>query len=301
MHHIYQSGLTIADTSSTGIDLWVKQADDITTEDLNSGKKFIVFEKADGAEIAHKHVLKHPAVIRYVKRYNYNNYRLHNEPGVDDRLFTRGLVSANAYTLPQPTINEEDYRKIFLGFNFLHTPGKLPFVETEPDILSDNNRELDVFFAGNIHYQDSRYVKSGELISAHRKKCIDIMESLHHLEVVAIPERSLESDVYQTAVYNSKIIVSPWGWGEACHRDYEAILAGCMLIKPQCDFVQSACNIFNTDYCIWTQPDFSDLQLQIETALDNWDASRKQRYRNRQQLIERFNEMPALIRSVFDL
>lgn len=38
---------------------------------------------------------------------------------------------------------------------------------------------------------------------------------------------------------NSKIVVSPFGWGEVCWRDFEAIACGCLLIKPSMEHLET--------------------------------------------------------------
>ncbi len=42
----------------------------------------------------------------------------------------------------------------------------------------------------------------------------------------------------------SKIVVSPFGWGELCFRDYEAVAAGALLIKPCMDHLETSPDIF---------------------------------------------------------
>jgi hypothetical protein len=37
---------------------------------------------------------------------------------------------------------------------------------------------------------------------------------------------------YKKEIKDSKIILSPFGWGEICTRDYEAFLVGALLVKP---------------------------------------------------------------------
>ena len=42
----------------------------------------------------------------------------------------------------------------------------------------------------------------------------------------------------------SRICVSPFGFGEICWRDFEAILFGCLLVKPDMGHVRTQPNVF---------------------------------------------------------
>jgi len=49
---------------------------------------------------------------------------------------------------------------------------------------------------------------------------------------------------YYHELKDSKIVLSPFGWGEVCFRDFEAILAGAMLLKPDMSHLISWPNIY---------------------------------------------------------
>ncbi|MDR0598525.1 MAG: glycosyltransferase [Treponema sp.] len=64
------------------------------------------------------------------------------------------------------------------------------------------------------------------------------------------PEASLflTGLVPQTRYYreldDSKIVLSPFGWGEVCFRDFEAVLAGALLFKPDMSHLKTWPNIY---------------------------------------------------------
>jgi len=53
---------------------------------------------------------------------------------------------------------------------------------------------------------------------------------------------------YWQHLMNARIVISPWGYGASCWRDYEAIIAGCHLVKPPCNFVLQSPDIYNENY-----------------------------------------------------
>lgn len=49
---------------------------------------------------------------------------------------------------------------------------------------------------------------------------------------------------YREELENSKIVVSPFGWGEVCFRDFEAILNGALLLKPDMSHIKTWPDIY---------------------------------------------------------
>jgi len=49
---------------------------------------------------------------------------------------------------------------------------------------------------------------------------------------------------YNHEVQNSKIVLSPFGWGELCFRDYEAVQSGALLVKPDMSHLETWPDIF---------------------------------------------------------
>jgi Glycosyl transferases group 1 len=50
--------------------------------------------------------------------------------------------------------------------------------------------------------------------------------------------------LYLGELLASKLVVSPFGWGEVCFRDYEAVATGSLLVKPSMDHLVTLPNIY---------------------------------------------------------
>lgn len=132
-----------------------------------------------------------------------------------------------------------------------------------------NNRNYDLFFAGSIGYGD-------ELITKHREECIKNIKKLENKYNILIPElnnkvnrRKIKFKDYIEKLQNTKILVSPWGYGEFSHKDYEALMCGCILFKPG-DHFYSYPNIYQDNTtCIIIKPDYSDLEEKILMVTNN--------------------------------
>jgi hypothetical protein len=63
---------------------------------------------------------------------------------------------------------------------------------------------------------------------------------------------------YYRELYDSKITLSPFGWGEVCFRDFEAVISGSLLLKPDMSHLQT----------------WPDIYLPYETYVPvNWDGT----------------------------
>lgn len=240
---------------------------DVTEQELNSGQPIILFEKRDGANIARRDLLKHPNVKKYVKQYAYRDQKLNNRACVGGRYFTRFIAEEKDWEEVEQ-LEKKDMDKITTGWNFLHYTRNQKFVQRAPDW--EEKKTVDVFFAGTTDYKNGEGV-AGHLISRHRKTCVEAIKTafnrLKGITIRVADSRALNPMEYEETMYASKVVVSPWGWGESCYRDYEALLAGCIVIKPRSDFVLSDPDIYTSDYFITCDPFWSDLEDKIVEGL----------------------------------
>jgi hypothetical protein len=105
----------------------------------------------------------------------------------------------------------------------------------------------------------------------HRRAAVQHMARLRHLRVLIGMNRSLQADLYEQAMMRSSISISPWGFGEYGYRDYESILAGCVMVKPLTDHVETfAPDIYQSGkYYFACKADFSDLAVVIEEIMSD--------------------------------
>ena len=73
---------------------------------------------------------------------------------------------------------------------------------------------------------------------------------------------------YLTEIKNSSTFISPFGWGEICFRDFEALLFGKVLIKPKCDHIETWPNIYKHDMYIPLEWDLSNFKKAIEKSYE---------------------------------
>ncbi len=69
----------------------------------------------------------------------------------------------------------------------------------------------------------------------------------------------LDSWKYIKECSNMIAMLSPFGWGEICYRDFEAILHKCLLVKPDMDHLETWPNIYKNDFYLKLDWDFVNL------------------------------------------
>jgi hypothetical protein len=114
------------------------------------------------------------------------------------------------------------------------------------------------------------YVQPSVWTHALRSGVLERMEALSSRFSVLAPRDRVSQDKYYEEMLRSKICVSPFGFGEICWRDFEAILCGCLLVKPDMGHARTQPDLFvpGVTY-VPVRWDYSDLEAQCERYLAN--------------------------------
>jgi Glycosyl transferases group 1 len=81
-------------------------------------------------------------------------------------------------------------------------------------------------------------------ISPLRRIVIERLAPLADRYRVLLPTYKVKQDQYNKEMQRGRICVSPLGYGEVCWRDFEAIICGCLLVKPDMSHLRSDPDIF---------------------------------------------------------
>jgi hypothetical protein len=251
----------------------------LVPERLPDGKgPFLVVEKTDSAGVAPGHVewLKDARVACWMKGYAM-------EPGtgylaIGGRRHVAGLPEFEG---------EGEFERFPAGvdlcWGFGRHPRVLPFAFQAP--LWERERKVDVGFAGR---KALTFGAAGAALSGHRRRCAEAVRELaaDGLRVWA-PECRVSAPAYIRQMYDTRVAVSPWGYGESCIRDYEAVLAGCVVVKPWCGWVRDLSGIYE-DGVVWCEPDWSDLGEKVKLALGVFKDSLR-RLELRERVLEQWD------------
>lgn len=239
-------------------------------------RPIIIYERSGSGSIHPPRLrgfIKNPMVLGYAKETGFRDKSLYNTPYVQDRLHHNFI--SNADPVPHDMIlSDADLDKVETIFQvYAHQDRykNIRFRQTP----KFRHRPADVFFSGTVKYDV-------DLITQHRIRCCDAISQLSGLNVLLGIGRSLGPTSYASAIADTKILVSPYGYGEYSWKDFEAIYNGCIVVKPESTFVEThGFDIYKENtYTITCRPDFSDLPEIIDGVLSDltkwgafaWDA-----------------------------
>ena len=95
-------------------------------------------------------------------------------------------------------------------------------------------------------------------------------EKVRELLSGRLDTRKLSRRGYMRELKRSKIVLSPFGWGEITLKDFEVFLTGGLLLKPSMDHMQTWPNFYDGGQTYLSHNwDLTDLQEKIEWALQN--------------------------------
>lgn len=98
-----------------------------------------------------------------------------------------------------------------------------------------------------------------------RKPVIELLESVQSRWRVLTPRERVTQAQYNQELLRSRICVSPFGYGELCWRDFEAIVAGCLLVKPDMGHLRTYPDVFLPgETYVPVRWDFADLLATCE-------------------------------------
>lgn len=176
--------------------------------------------------------------------------------------FGTGSVLDKSYNL-----SDADYAKLKLcGYNVGHNWPNLH------QLYSFGTKDIDVvaIFQTQIPKEVFDHeVRTDTLYFTHRNNAWKELEKLRsYYNIVA---GQFDTNYTAESLNRAKIAISPYGMGELCYRDLEAIQHGCIVIKPDMKDVITEPNLFiaNETY-IPCKVDYSDLPDIITKILGNY-------------------------------
>lgn len=186
------------------------------------------------------------------------------------------LVSDNNYN----SVTDDEIAfaegKVHIGSNYF-TRTNCDFVRLYRNLRKEQvmnmKRNIDVSFAGTVVYvcngSDSRY------IDAHRLAYCDLLDKLSKdFRTSVVRGRNLDYPTYAGMCVDCKVLVSPWGWGEPCYRDYEALMFNCECIKPDTRYVKTIPDVYDDSYgyYYWANTNYDQFVSVLKTSLQLYES-----------------------------
>jgi len=189
----------------------------------------------------------------YVKKQALRDKSQYGQPTLGDTNLTDYYARRFGIDLPETCfpLPEGFADKLVLSPHFAFSSHMLPYFFGEFPSLE--NRSID------LHARIA--VKGTEWYTRMRQEALDKVTGLEsQLKVVC--RGRVSRRVYFKELFASKLCFSPFGYGEVCWRDFEAMFTGSLLLKPDMSHLDCYPEIFipNETYVplAWDLSDFED-------------------------------------------
>jgi hypothetical protein len=224
------------------------------------------------------------AVDLYVKKHvfsdgtDYLKHRIGKSNLTDYVARVHGRSFADDERPESAPLDAAHLSKLHLGWN-IGLDDKIVALRStlgEPDMAS---KDIDI---GN-----RSFVKPDVWIHPLRSAVLDRLDELAKTYRVLAPRDRVSQEQYYVEMKRARICVSPFGYGELCWRDFEAILCGCLLVKPDMGHARTYPDIFvdGQTYAA-VRWDFSNLAEVCAHYLDNEPERLRIANRAREVLLE---------------
>jgi SAM-dependent methyltransferase len=231
---------------------------------LRPGTKLIYFDGDDDLGVQWPGVIK--SVDLYLKKHclkdraAYLRSHIGKSNLTDYVARTFGIsFAANSIPTSRP-VPEDQLSKLNVGWNIGLDDKIREFYQKHGRRGLEHQKDLDVICRASIAKHSWIYPM--------RIVVIDQLAKLSGEFQVLTPAERVSQDEYYREMLRSRICVSPFGYGEICWRDFEAVLCGAVLVKPDMSHLETEPDIFraNETY-VPVKWDYSDLESTLRTLL----------------------------------
>jgi hypothetical protein len=237
-------------------------------------RRLVFLDSHDQTSTPHFPVLPH--VDRYVKSKmlrNVDDYQTDYGGGYvfSDwyaRQYDFDLEDWHFGSIPDPAYAD----RIVSGWNFAVMPRLRWIARADgllPRRLESRPYEINLRFALPARDVDREWYQD------YRLRCREATDPLKS-RFQATREDRVNQLRFLYQLRQSRAVFSPFGWGEVCWRDYEAVACGALLIKPSMEHLVTTPDIFVAgETYVATQWDNSDLAERVEYYLANLDEAQE--------------------------
>ncbi len=205
-----------------------------TIKTLSPNAKIVFLDAMSPADLRLASALSDRVDI-YVKKHVLRDRSVYGKPTRGDTNLTDYYMKEYGISAPEVThkIPASFISKIVVGPSFFTAPrifGQFKF-------NSNANNETKTI---DVHGRSS--YKTDDWYGVMRKEAKAALDSIEGL--VCVSEPNVSTQQYFSEIKSSKICFSPFGHGEGCHRDYEAVFGGALLFKPDMSHIETYPDIF---------------------------------------------------------
>lgn len=214
-----------------------------------------------------------PYVDRYVKRQLLKDRSLYSREFDGGYIFTDFFRKQYDYDLNGwhfgSIVPDEYAHRLVLGWNLAVTK-EYRWILRANRVLPKRWRKRKIDINSRISLGGK---KPWEWYQEYRARSQQLIDGLNGRYRLSGKDR-VNKRQFMRELRDSKIVFSPFGWGELCFRDYEAVIWGALLVKPSMEHLETHPDIFREGVsyvaCAWDHHDFEE---KCRRSLEDPDTS----------------------------
>ena len=218
-------------------------------------RKTIIEDISDSCSFFSLKLLENKNVIKY------NKLSLLKKEYINNSDYNLHLKYRNIKNISNEQI--EIFNNYYYKFNNLFDFGLIRKMDYFNNIIPIKYRKYDVVFIGT---------PTSEVHRRNLEQKISEIKGLNIFFKLLNKDERMTYTMYSTIMNNSKICISPWGYGDTCFRDFEAFASKSILIKPNTEFSKINRNAFIPNKTVfWCNSDWSNLKDVIDYSLNEFN------------------------------
>lgn len=259
-------------------------------------KPVIICERYDSTSIGSSyHYYSDPSVKAVFKNYIPRDKKMLLEETVKKRYHYSILSDIyNDLTIPKESVHQDTEKYIdkfrcvlwYLPYSHLDTNKHMRHIVS---IRNTEKKDIDIFCIFHEHK---------DVLGTHRNKIGEIVKSKLGDRYNIVFGSNYDQNTYHSLLSRSKICIAPWGLGERIALDQKGLLAGCVLLKPDSDYVLTYPDLYQEKYYVKFKQDLSDIEDICVEVLTNLDKYRV-RTEEANKLLEE-NDVDTMIKQICD-
>ena len=250
------------------------------------GARAVVFDGDDDQSVLWNEVIA--LSDAYIKKHHYSDLAMYGQRMIGKSNLTDYAsrvygVSFEDNIIPHSgELAESERHKILLGWS-IALDDKIFYLAQDLPEDPPETRAFDILCRASVPEHFWTF--------GMRDAAVQAIDALADRFRVHAPTDRVPPSEYYGEMLRSRICVSPYGYGELCWRDFEAILCGCLLIKPDMSHVTTAPDLFVPgETYLPVAWDYSDLEEVVAPYLADESARRRIADTARQRLREALSE-----------
>jgi hypothetical protein len=176
----------------------------------------------------------------------YFNPVIHNDVDLN-KLKISWNIGIGVYPLNKDNLLDRYYkyiRKILTGMTIIPSIEPIYYLISHYFEIIKKELEKEVHFDNKIKKFSSRFVSANYRNSIGHQRNLLIKQTSNNKNYLTGHKSKRE---FTQETFNVFGVLSPFGWGEVCYRDFEAAIGGSYLIKPNMSHIDTWPNLYKKD------------------------------------------------------